>query len=133
MKDNITNEIKEIFIQSRNWLELQVEYTKLTAAEKATLLTATSAVGAICMMLGQIAVFLLSFALVDLFKMMMVPALAYLATAGIILICTYLIFVFRRPLIFNPIARYMTRLLLSAGSNAQTQPTDSNANETKAK
>ncbi|MBD5306667.1 MAG: phage holin family protein [Bacteroides sp.] len=118
MKQTITQEIREIFRESKTWVELQIEFTKLTAAEKFTLLTSTFVVGAICMMLGMVVVFLLSFSLVDLFKMMMAPALAYLTVSGILILLIALIYLFRRVIIFNPIAKYITRLLLSPG---QTQ------------
>lgn len=114
MKENITSEIKEIFSQSKTWLELQVEYTKLTAAEKFTIMTSTFVLGAICMLLGMVVVFLLSFSLVDVFKLIMSPALAYLTVSGILIVLIVLIYIFRRPMLFNPIARYMTRLLLAS-------------------
>ncbi len=114
MKESLTNEIKEIFTQSRTWVEIQVEYAKLTAAEKFTLMTSTFVVGSICMLLGMVVIILLSFALTDVFKLIMAPALAYLTVSGILILLIILIYVFRQALIYNPIARYMTRLLLGA-------------------
>lgn len=117
MKDNLMQEIREIFTQSKTWVELQVEYAKLTAAEKVTIMTSTAVLGAVCMLIGMVIVFLLSFSLVDLFKLFMAPALAYLSVSGILALLIVLLYVCRRPLIFNPIARYMTRLLLSGYSS----------------
>lgn len=118
MKESLTQEIRDIFSQSRKWVELQVEYTKLTAAEKVTIMTSAFVVSAICMLLGMVVVILLSMSLTDVFKMFMVPALAYLTVSGILVLLIILIYIFRRALIYNPIARYMTRLLLAPGGNA---------------
>ena len=41
-------------------------------------------IGAICLLMGMVVLILLSFALVELFKMMIPPVLAYLAVSGII-------------------------------------------------
>ncbi len=38
MKAKITDEIKEIFSQGVNWAKLEIEYVKLTAAEKLIIL-----------------------------------------------------------------------------------------------
>lgn len=123
MKESLTKEIGEIFTQSRRWAELQIEYTKLTAAEKATIMTSTFVVGAICGLLGMVVVILLSLSLTDLFKMIMAPALAYLTVSGILILLIILLYVFRQPVIYNPIARYMTRLLLT-GSNTHKNQTE---------
>lgn len=116
MKESITQQLGEIIRQSKTWLELQVEFTKLTVAEKITVLTSACVVGAICGLLGVVAIFMLSFSLTDVFKLFLSPALAYLCVAGILSILILVIYIFRRPLVYNQIARYMTRLLLSSGS-----------------
>ncbi len=110
MKDNIIDHIKEIFKQSQIWLKLEVEYVKLTAAEKFTILLSTLILGAIILLIAMVAVILLSFALADVFKIFLSPAFAYLCVAGILLILILLIFIFRRPLLINPIARFITKL-----------------------
>lgn len=121
MKRNITDEIKEMFIQSRSWIELEVEYTKLTAAEKVIIMTSTFVLSAIIMLISMIVVFLLSFSLVDLFKLMMAPALAYLTVSGILILLAIGIYLLRAPLLFNPISRYMTRLLLSGNHTSEKE------------
>ncbi len=118
MKESLTQEIRDIFSQSRRWVELQVEYTRLTATEKVIIMTSAFVVSAICMLLGMVVVILLSMSLTDVFKMFMVPALAYLTVSGILVLLIITIYIFRRALIYNPIARYMTRLLLAPGGNA---------------
>lgn len=112
MKGNLTDQIKDIFTQGKRWVELETEYVKLTAAEKFTVLTGTAVLGAICLMSGMVIIILLAFALADLFKMMMAPALAYLAVSGVMALLILLVYLLRRRIIFDPIARFITRLFL---------------------
>ncbi len=110
MKEKLTDEIRNIFLEGKNWISLEIEYAKLTAAEKFTLLMATLVIGAVCLLMLTVFLTLLGFSVAELFKLMMAPALAYLCAAGIILILTLILFIFRRVLFLNPIARFITRL-----------------------
>lgn len=112
MKHSLTDEIKELFSQGHNWLKLEIEYAKLTVAEKVTILMSVLIIGAICLLMGMVVLILLAFSLVELFKMMMVPALAYLSVGGIICLLIVLLYVFRKPILLNPIARFVTRLFI---------------------
>lgn len=112
MKDNITAQIKDLLRQSRKWIGLELEYLKLTASEKFTILAGTFVLGAICLMVAQIVVILLAFSLSDLFKMMMPPSLAYLSVSGVLILIILALFLLRRKLIFDPIAKFITRLFL---------------------
>ena len=112
MKQKLLDEIKEVLAQSKAWLECEADYIKLTAAEKFTVLMSSLMLGAVCLALGLFALALMSMALVDLFKLFMTPSLAFLSVAGIVLLIALLLFLLRKPLIINPIARFLTRLFL---------------------
>ncbi len=113
MKEKLTDELKDILGQGRDWVKLEVEYTKLTLAEKFTLLLSAMIIGAICLLMGMVVLILLSFSLVELFKMMMAPALAYLTVSGIICLLILALYLLRDQLLLNPIARFITRLLIN--------------------
>ncbi len=113
MKEKLTDELKDILAQGRDWVKLEVEYAKLTVAEKFTVLLSAMIIGAICLLMGMVVLILLSLSLVELFKMMMVPALAYLAVSGIICLLILILYLLRNPLLLNPIARFITRLLIN--------------------
>lgn len=113
MKEKLTEELKDILAQGRDWVKLEVEYAKLTVAEKFTVLLSAMIIGAICLLMGMVVLILLSLSLVELFKMMMVPALAYLAVSGIICLLILILYLLRNPLLLNPIARFITRLLIN--------------------
>lgn len=113
MKDKLTDEIKELFFQGRDWLRLEIEYAKLTVAEKFTLLLSVMIIGAVCLLMGMVVLILFAFALVELFKMIMAPALAYLSVGGIICLLILVLYLFRKPILLNPIARFITRLFIN--------------------
>lgn len=117
MKEKIIDELKDIFKQSQSWVRLEVEYLKLTAAEKFTILLSTLILGAICLLIAMVALFLLAQSCVDLFKLFMPPALASLSVFGILLILIFVIYLLRRPLLLNPIARFITRLFFENQEN----------------
>lgn len=112
MKAKITDEIKEIFTQGINWAKLEVEYVKLTAAEKIIILLSTLIIGGICMLLLLPLFIMLLFALVGVFKLFMNPSLAYLTVAGIVAILLVLVYIFRNVLVITPVAKFISRLLL---------------------
>lgn len=120
MKAKITDEIKEIFSQTVNWAKLEVEYIKLTAAEKVIILLSTLILGALCMLLLVPLMIMLLFALAGVFRMFMPPYLAYLSVAGIVFVVIALIFVFRKALIITPVAKFITRLFLEKNNHSES-------------
>ena len=82
MKINLLEEIRSIFDQSKTWLRLELEYAKLTIAEKLTLLMSTLIIGFVCLLLGVVVLIMLAFSLAEAFRLIMDPALAYLSAAG---------------------------------------------------
>lgn len=112
MKSNLSDEIRNLFEQSKQWLVLEVEYAKLTIAEKLTLLLGSLIIGFVCLLLGMVVLIMLAFSLVELFKLMMSPALAYLSTSGVICLLLLILFLLRRQLLLNPISRLITKVFL---------------------
>ena len=110
MKINLLEEIRSIFDQSKTWLRLELEYAKLTIAEKLTLLMSTLIIGFVCLLLGVVVLIMLAFSLAEAFRLIMDPALADLSTAGVICLLLILLYLLRKPLLLNPIARLITRV-----------------------
>lgn len=112
MKETLSEEIKDIFNQSKAWVSLEIEYAKLTVAEKLTILTSALVIGAVCLLLGIVVLIMLAFALVEVFKIFMPSGFAFLSVGGIICVLIILIYLFRKPILLDPIARLITRLFL---------------------
>lgn len=113
MKEKLTDELRELFRSGKQWLEYEKSYLQLTGAEKATILMTAITLGAVLLFLGMIVLLLLALSLEKLFEMMMCPALAYLSSAGVIILLLVLVFIFRRKLISDPIARFTSKLFIS--------------------
>lgn len=114
MKINLLEEIRSIFDQSKTWLRLELEYAKLTIAEKLTLLMSTLIIGFVCLLLGVVVLIMLAFSLAEAFRLIMDPALAYLSTAGVICLLLILLYLLRKPLLLNPIARLITKVFFDS-------------------
>lgn len=108
----ITEEIRSIFSDGREWLRLEVEYAKLTAAEKVTMLLSALVLGAVCLLMFIVVLILLSFALVDVFKLFLAPGLAYLSVAGVVILLIVLVYLLRRPILEDPLARLISKIFL---------------------
>lgn len=121
MKTKITDEIKEIISSGINWVKLELEYLKLTAAEKLIILMSTVILGAVALLLLVPLMIMLMFALADVFMMFLPPWLAYLSVGGVVLIMIVCVFVFRNALIITPCAKFITRLFLEKSHSSDTK------------
>ena len=121
MRFKFVDDIENIFEQGKTWVSLEIEYAKLSLAEKLTMLLTTLIIGLICLLLGFVALILLSFCFVELFRDIMCPALAFLTVAGIIIFLLVMLWVFRKPLLLNPLARMLTRILVEKNEKKNEQ------------
>ncbi len=117
MKSKITEEVKDLFSQTVTWAKLEIEYVKLTAAEKLIILISTLIIGAIFVLFLLPIFIMLLFALAGLFKMFMSPPLAYLSVAGIVVIMLAIVFLFRKVIVINTVSKFVTKLFLDRKSD----------------
>lgn len=117
MKTKITEEIKEIFTQSINWAKLELEYIKLTVAEKLIVLVSMLLLVTLVVLMFIPVMLMFMFALAQVFINMMPVALAYVTVAGIFIVLLLLLFLLRKPLIFNPMAKFISKLVIEHKSN----------------
>lgn len=117
MKAKLTDNLKETFRHAVNWINLELEYVKLTAAEKLVILLSTIVIGGMIAILMLPVLIMFLFALVGVFRLFMSPPLAYLTVGGIVLLLIFILFMMRKPLIINPISRFMTKLFLDKNTH----------------
>ncbi|MDE6397162.1 MAG: phage holin family protein [Muribaculaceae bacterium] len=91
---------------------LYFEKARLKTTEKITILLATVAYSAVIMALGLVCLVFVSIGIGHLLATTLAPHLAYLIIAAFYLIVFILAIVFRRRLFVDPIARFMSRLLV---------------------
>lgn len=97
----------------RRYISLNVEYARLTVAEKVTVLLTAAAVAIGAFVLGIIFFFFLSIAVVHWVADIIPLAWAYAAMSFVYLLLVGLLFLLRKPLILDPVSRFVTRLFLS--------------------
>lgn len=93
-------------------LGLKVEFIRLKTTEKLTIILAAIAFYAVAMTLGLVCVIFLSIGLGKLLAEAMAPYAAYWIIAAIYLVAFVLVFVLKRQIFVDPIARFMSRLLV---------------------
>ena len=122
----IDNEYKQLWQQVKNHISLQLQYSKLTLAEKLTLLASRLILVMIAIMLGASVMLILSGALiVALAPVVGETWIACLIVAAIYLVLLLLVFAYRQSLIIDPVTRFITKLLLGNDDNNATQsPTE---------
>ena len=120
MKTKITDEIKEILSSGINWAKLEIEYLKLTAAEKIIILVSMMVIGAVVLLLLLPAMLMFMFALAQVFVDIMPKAVAYVCVGGIVLILLGLLVLFRKQLVINPVAKFISKVLLENQGNKKS-------------
>lgn len=98
---------------AKKYLTFQIEYAKLTAAEKITMIFGAVALAFILIMLVTVIGLFATLAVAHLIADTVGIAWAFAIMAGFYLLVAILLIVFRKPLLLNPIARFMSRIILS--------------------
>ena len=117
MKTKITDEIKGMLSEGINWAKLEIEYIKLTAAEKVIILLSMMVIGALFILLLLPVILMFLFALAQVFIDIMPTALAYVTVGGIVLILLGLLLLFKKKLVINPVAKFISKVLLDTTEN----------------
>ncbi|MDE7449909.1 MAG: phage holin family protein [Paramuribaculum sp.] len=110
--DNRENSFKRLWSIALNYFKLNVQELKLTASEKVTVLLSATAVALILAMLAVLVVLFLSLAAVQWLASALPMGWAYAIVAGIYIVLGVVIFLLRKPLIIDPVARFISRVLL---------------------
>lgn len=121
MKPKLTDEIKELLTQTVNWAKLEVEYLKLTAAEKIIIIVSMMVIGAVVLLLLLPAILMFLFALAQVFIGFMPVALAYICVGGIVLVLLGVLVLFRKQVVINPVAKFISKVLLDHAENKNTK------------
>lgn len=111
MADN-ENGFARLWSDLRAYLDLKIEYTKLTVAEKVSILLATLVTIMMCFVFGVTILFFLTLAAANWIGDSLGMPLAYCIMTGFYILLLVLIVVFKRQLVFNPISRIISKLIL---------------------
>ena len=114
------NEIdyKKLFSEARKYFSLEWDYTKLTAVEKLAVLLSATAFIAVVIIIATYALHCLFSALISVLATSLGCAWgAYLIAAAILMVLLLVVFAFKRQLIVDPIARFVSKLFLKPEDN----------------
>lgn len=94
------------------FLRLYIEDTRLNIAEKLTLLFSAVAFFALVIILGVVALVFISIGVGHLLASTIAPVWAYIYIAAFYVLLFILLIIFRKALLEDPIARFISRLIV---------------------
>ena len=113
MEKKVGEEMKSVMSEAKEWFSLEVEYLKLTAAEKLSMIVSMTILGVFALILFFVVMIVLAFALVDLFCLMMPHSLACVTVGGILLFIIALLVLLRKPIFVNPVTKLISKMFLA--------------------
>ena len=112
--DKSIENMQQLFIEFKKYLELQKEYTKLELTEKLTILLSTLIMILVLTILGMVALFYLLFALAYILEPLVGGLMvSFGIIAGINVLLIAIIYFFRRQLIISPMVNFLANLFLN--------------------
>lgn len=111
--DESIENIQQLFVEFKKYLELQKEYTKLELTEKLTILLSTLILVFILIILGMVALFYGLFALVYVLEPLvgsLTASFGIITSINLFLILTVIIL--RKKLIIAPLVNFLANLFL---------------------
>lgn len=113
------NSFQAVYDSIRRLLTLQLDYARLTVAEKFTVLLSAIAFYSMAVALASLVLIFLSIGFGHLLVGTALGRFAYFIVAGMYIVLLVLLFIMRKQLIINPIARFMSRLFVEPPKNQQ--------------
>lgn len=114
MLQSFLSEIREFRSLTLQYLKARKDYTLLTIAEKATAIIAAVALLLIAILVIGFVALLVSFGIAEFLKTMIPAWAAFLVAAAVILLIGLAVYCLRYKLIYNPIAKAITREMFSS-------------------
>ena len=111
--------IGKLLLEFKKYLELQKEFVKLDATEKMTVILSAILIVTVLLLLGSIVLLFLTFALAYyLGDVLGSFSLGFGLISAFILLLTVIFYLNRNRMVIQPMARFMTKLILTkeAGS-----------------
>ena len=114
INDESIDNLQQLFVEFKKYLELQREYTQLEITEKLTILFSTFITVIILIILGMVALFYALFALAYILEPLIGSLTGSFAViAGINVLLILLVIYFKKQLIIQPTVNFVARLFLN--------------------
>lgn len=108
------NSYRKILEEVKKLCGLHVENVKLQLTEKLTLLLAKIMIVMIVLIMAIVAMIFMTIAFAQWIKNFIEPSLAYCIVASFYVLIALIVYILRRKLIIDPIARFISRVILDA-------------------
>ncbi|MBQ7822712.1 MAG: phage holin family protein [Bacteroidaceae bacterium] len=110
---NTNNPYKELFSETKKYIELQTKLFKLESVEKSGILLSTLIFLMLAVVFCAGLGFYLMFTLAYLLEPVMGLMWSFLVISGFYLLLIIILFLFKKKLIINPIIRFLSQLFLN--------------------
>lgn len=115
---------KSLISQAKAFIAAKYDYSKLSIAEKLSILLSYLVMSAIGLLIGFCVLLFLSGALISvLYDLTNNEALSYIVVAGLWAIMLLLVFAFKTTLIVNPVTRFVTKLMFNPNNDNNDKQT----------
>lgn len=137
MNSSPTNESRQasaylsLWESLRRLFNLEVDNAKMMVAEKLTVLSARLAVCFVVFVVGTCTLIFASMGVADILLENLPPRWTYLLIAAFYALVIVILIAFRRRIFVNPIARFMTRVILDSPMQESGKGNTSNENRPK--
>ena len=112
--DKTIDSLQALFTEVKHYVDLQKDYVKLDITHKLTILLSTLVLILVLVILGMIALLYLSFTLAYVLEPYVGGLTnSYAIITGGILILGFIIYIFRKKLIIQPLTNFLANLLLN--------------------
>ncbi|MCF0212839.1 MAG: phage holin family protein [Muribaculaceae bacterium] len=101
-----------LLAELRAYIENNIEYARLTAAEKLAVLMTSAAVALVLGAVACLIFFFISMALVYWMATFMTVAMAYTIMAAFYVVAFIVIFFLRKQVLINPICKFISKIIL---------------------
>lgn len=112
MEGDMSKKVNSIKMSVFRLGKLYINYAKLTVSERLTLLLSAGIVMLVCIILGVFALAFFADAICIWLATALPLGVSYAIMGGIYLLLAAIIFLLRKPLVVNPIAKFISKLMM---------------------
>ncbi len=110
--DNRSTSVQDLLQSVKRLASLHLDYARLTAAEKLTVLLSAIAFYSVVVITGTLVLIFISIGVGHLLATTVARVPAYLYVAAFYLVLFILLFVFRKKIFIDPIAKFISKLFV---------------------
>ncbi len=116
MTQNADNNVTSLYQAVRRIIVLYIENAKLTLAEKVTHLIGAMVVAIVSLLFALVAFVFAMIGLATLLQDFIEPFWSYFIVTGAFVLIILIVVLLRKPLVYNPLSKFITRLVLETPS-----------------